>query len=699
MVSNFFHKPSSKYGEHWEIKEGSIYPTDLIKELSEFRVHPGEITAAHILPFVPDAAKIDQKKDLHLPALAKIIAEAASIQAISTHLIENTEWDFTAVYFDTIDHFCHAFMKYAPPKMDGITDELFNLFNNVVNSAYKFHDMMLERLISIAGEDTTIILISDHGFHNGKLRPKTLPDIPSSPILEHNPYGIFCISGNNIKKDERIYGASLLDITPTILHLFGLPVGKDMDGKVLLSIFDNKSSCDYIDSWENQKEDFGTHMQNNLQLNTYDYAAEEIKQLVELGYIEEPGENKKVAYEKAYCEGQYNLSRVFLSSKKFKKAIEILKILYQKNNKDIRYNLDLVNCYLNLNKLPEAAEIIKNLRQIENRALPNIDLLEGMLLIKKKEYKKGIQFLKLAEKSNPSLSNIHLEIGKAYLEITKYNDAKRAFTKALNIDDAEAGAYHGLAVCFLRQKDYENAIENALTAIGLLYHFPVAHYHLGEALFMSGRQKEAAEAFEVCLKMSPDFTKAQQWLEKIEVRSQKSEVRNINSYHILHTSDPIPHTSEIIIVSGIPRSGTSMMMKMLQAGGIELLTDNERKCDTNNPLGYFEYTAVKSLAKDNSWLYKAKNKALKVIAHQLYYLPSEYNYKVVFMLRDMNEILRSQQIMLGKNPEVFPVSLANAFKKELEHIDIWVNKEPNVEFLYINYNEVINDSLVQAKKN
>src|SRR5205807_2541464 len=102
----------------------------------------------------------------------------------------------------------------------------------------------------------------------------------------------------------------------------------------------------------------------------------------------------------------------------------------------------------------------------------------------------------------------------------------------------------------------------------------------------------------------------------------------------------------ITIVSGMPRSGTSMMMQMLAAGGLEILTDNIRTKDENNPKGYLEYQKVKNLANDNSWMREGENKVIKVIAQLLQYLPSDYQYKVVFMERDMEEIIQSQQIML-----------------------------------------------------
>src|SRR5690349_16306757 len=106
------------------------------------------------------------------------------------------------------------------------------------------------------------------------------------------------------------------------------------------------------------------------------------------------------------------------------------------------------------------------------------------------------------------------------------------------------------------------------------------------------------------------------------------------------------HQISITIVSGLPRSGTSMMMKMLLAGGMEVLTDNLRAADDDNPRGYFEFEKVKKLGSESDWLKDAGGKAVKIVSAFLKHLPPQYNYKIIFMQRKMNEVLASQQQML-----------------------------------------------------
>lgn len=149
----------------------------------------------------------------------------------------------------------------------------------------------------------------------------------------------------------------------------------------------------------------------------------------------------------------------------------------------------------------------------------------------------------------------------------------------------------------------------------------------------------------------------------------------------------------IYIVSGLPRSGTSMMMKMIEAGGIRAFTDNIRVPDENNPKGYYEFERVKKLAADNSWVSEARGQVLKVISMLLEHLPSAFEYKVIFMLRDMEEVLASQAAMLHRSgKETGPVSddaLSEKFTRHLEHIREWLKRQPNMTVLYVNYNTLL----------
>ena len=158
----------------------------------------------------------------------------------------------------------------------------------------------------------------------------------------------------------------------------------------------------------------------------------------------------------------------------------------------------------------------------------------------------------------------------------------------------------------------------------------------------------------------------------------------------------------ITVVSGLPRSGTSMMMKMLEAGGMEVLTDNIRTADEDNPKGYYEFERVKKLPEDTAWLEEAKGRIVKIISRLLLHLPPRYTYKVIFMRREMGEILASQTQMLvrrGKPTDtISDEKIAELFRKHLREVEAWMERQPNLDVMYVNYNEVLKNSREYAER-
>lgn len=152
----------------------------------------------------------------------------------------------------------------------------------------------------------------------------------------------------------------------------------------------------------------------------------------------------------------------------------------------------------------------------------------------------------------------------------------------------------------------------------------------------------------------------------------------------------------ITIVSGLPRSGTSMMMTMLAAGGVPAYTDNIRAADEDNPKGYYELERVKKMPDgDIDWLPEAKGKAVKVISALLEHLPAKYTYRVLFMQRKMEEVLASQKQMLirsGKPTDtVSDEQLADMYAKHLVKVNAWLADQANFSVLDLDYNKMLDD--------
>jgi hypothetical protein len=151
----------------------------------------------------------------------------------------------------------------------------------------------------------------------------------------------------------------------------------------------------------------------------------------------------------------------------------------------------------------------------------------------------------------------------------------------------------------------------------------------------------------------------------------------------------------VTIVSGLPRSGTSMMMRMLESGGMTVLTDEIRTADIDNPRGYYEYEAVKRTKQDASWLDGARGKAVKMVYQLLYDLPEGYEYRVLLMQRNLDEVLKSQQKMLerlGKGGEkISDATMSQIFRGQLEQCRKWLDERPHFAYLEVHYNEMVAD--------
>lgn len=150
----------------------------------------------------------------------------------------------------------------------------------------------------------------------------------------------------------------------------------------------------------------------------------------------------------------------------------------------------------------------------------------------------------------------------------------------------------------------------------------------------------------------------------------------------------------ITVVSGLPRSGTSMMMKVLDAGGIPPVQDGIRAADEDNPQGYYEFERVKRLDKgDTAWLAEAQGKAVKVISALLKHLPPTYTYRVIFVRRNMAEVLASQRKMLihrGEDPgQVDDVQMSRLFARHLAEVEAWLAQQHNMRVLYVQYAEAL----------
>ena len=156
----------------------------------------------------------------------------------------------------------------------------------------------------------------------------------------------------------------------------------------------------------------------------------------------------------------------------------------------------------------------------------------------------------------------------------------------------------------------------------------------------------------------------------------------------------------IIIVSGLPRSGTSLMMQMLDKGGVPVVTDHIRTADQDNPRGYYEYERVKRIKEDVSWLPESRGKAFKMVSQLLYELPASERYGIIFMERDLDEMLISQEKMLARlnKPSAPRAAIERAFREHLRKVRGWLAGQENIEVLSVSYNNLVERPEEEAER-
>jgi len=508
IVSNSFVGQTAARERIYDCPSGTFHPDNLAEEMSRLVVGIGQIEADALSPFVPRAAEIDQKKDDRLKKLASLVARTSTVQAAGCHLLHrNKDWDLTALYFIGIDEFGHIFMPYHPPQLEGISEEDVAIYGEVMENCYRFHDMMLAAQLQLAGPDTTVILISDHGFKNDELRPGT--DGMDNPTDWHRHHGIACLAGPGIKQGETLYGATILDITPTILALLGLPVGDDMDGRPWMEIFDGADPVDRIPSWEEVEGEAGMHPEDVREDPSE--SAEAIKHLVDLGYIEAPSEDAEEAIKNCVLDQRNNLVQALTSSRRAAKAIPLLQELAAEYLDQPQYTYRLAVLYRSLGMFDQCEETLKRLPQDWETSV-EVQSMLARIAYSRGDKQAATQVVKAILQSGSSDIVMANQMGRLLIELECWDQAQSVFEQSIAIYEENPVALDGLAQVFNDQDQFEEAAESALEAVSLQHYFPEAHFHLGVALRGLDREADAIAAFETSLSMGHNPLKTHEQL-------------------------------------------------------------------------------------------------------------------------------------------------------------------------------------------
>ena len=790
MVSDHFALKAEEAVDR-PMRPDAVSPASWRERLADLRVHPSEVDGDILKLFVPGWEAIDQSKDKSLHDLAGIIAETMSVHAAATELIENEPWDLAAVYYSGIDHFSHRFMRYhagkARRREPGDTDPA--LFNGVVANGYRYHDVMLGRLLALAGEDCAVMVLSDHGFHSDRLLPDHIPAEAAGPAVEHRNFGIFCLCGPGVRAGQEIYGASVLDVAPTALHVMGLPAGRDMDGKVMLNAFTGPVDARSIESWEEVEGDAARHPPGE-QFDPAE-AAESLKQLIALGYVAPPKADARDAVADCLQEQRYNLARAHVDEGRPDLAMPLLRELIAKD-REARFYFVLFHCLLSMQDFAGyrrllvefdqacqdfSARAIEELkrrraekadrdvaptrvgrednaarrehyerRQLAEKATGYVTermflrcrliLIRGRLP-RQREWARGM-LEQLARVRKPPLS-LRLFLAEAFASLKDYDRALEFLDRVRSADRDNWEALGLAARIHLAARRWDKAVDSAVESLSLVYAQPALHHVLGLALARLGERERAEGALRAAVALAPEYPAAMEALGRLvsrdrsrigegslmmararELSKQIKERRSKRrvdvaapgpaqpseqappAFEQTRANPPADRSQVITVVAGLPRSGTSMMMQMLAAAGVPPYTDHKRLADEDNPRGYLEHEKAAALHQDASWIADARGKAVKVVAHLLRFLPPGEQYRVIFMHRDLDEVIASQQVMLKRLKRagggLSDERLRNVYMSQLVQVQTLLRRRADIAVLSVTYSDALTDPSATAAR-
>jgi tetratricopeptide (TPR) repeat protein len=457
----------------------------------------------------------DPANPIHL--FQEYAVTAQGYTAIAEELLAKRPYDLFLMYFEQVDSFSHLFMKYAPPKLAWIDEAGFARYRDAVSEWYRYQDELLGRILAkIDLETTAVFVLSDHGFKSGerRIRSEELVDVKKAH-LDHETHGIFLAAGPEVRRGAKVADASVLDVTPTLLHYLGLPVGKDMDGKVLEGVFEPEfmqhHPIRYVSTHEDGERgevlaaagptDAGAQSEVESGLRALGYLGEE----PDAGANEKPGEKTAATNLESSPEIHNNLGRIHLREGEAKKALaEFEKALeLDPNNAEALLNIGAI--HQGEGKSDLAQHFVQRALAVDPNSIGALAQL-GEIRRDQGELDEAIRLFAEALAIDDSQPFLFMGIGDVLQRAGRYEQALEAFRHVLELEPDSFKARYNMGVTYSNMGRVEEAVaiyEQALELAPKDFEAPAARNNLGALLLAKGETDRALEHFEAALKAAP----------------------------------------------------------------------------------------------------------------------------------------------------------------------------------------------------
>jgi hypothetical protein len=468
MIDERFAKAAGKQFEDWPMPQDCVSPAHMRSALRALRVHPADISGDEIAVFAPNSPEIIPESDEHVIRIATLIAETATVHAVATHLMAESRWDLLVARYDLLAQAQIVFQRQGEA-----TEPLAGL-----DAAYQFFDMMLGRVLKLCDETTDLIVVS--------------PRSTAGP-------GVLVARGPTFARDRIVHGASIFDLAPTILALFGRASTAEQDGRVLDDLLLLPTVPQLLHATRAPQGVPGDG---------------DVMHLRALGYSDAPTLAQRQAMREAELSSLLHLAESEVALGAHHDAVAAAERALAIAPESVPASLLLAHARVHLDEW-EACEPIADLLLKRQPESPWGSLLKGAVLALRGDVQSAEPHLARARALGQEMPLAHLALGLLALRLRNVDDAGDHFRAALSRQPDLLPALRGLAMVLRARRELDTAESLLRQAITLRYIFPEAHYQLGLVLADQGRVAEATHELRTTLQQDPSLTGAETALQRV----------------------------------------------------------------------------------------------------------------------------------------------------------------------------------------
>lgn len=618
----------------WPMLTKSVSPKDKAEDLSKLRVHHTEIESDFLNTFIGQRFQADDL--LHEKyRIQKMFSDNISLLSSANYLMTNESFDVCCMVFDLIEQICFRYIN-------GGVDYIIESQNELVQMTYQFIDQMIGTLSSTMASDDFLVIASEYGMSSIRVRdkPKTW-DKGVEDKSRNNAF--FLLKGPSIMKDHIAPDISILDICPTLLTCLKVPVGIDMDGKILPIFSQSTNAYAPPEHWE---EKIGKHSLYNSDVHLKDLQSLKANQ----ASIPQGRKNKKNFY--------FWLAKAYIDDKHFEEAEQILAELVSQYPNEQRFIFYLSRVYDLQSKHAEAQKVLKSFNEdtkyVEAKKLLN--KARGLLKYRKNE--EGIQQLIKAEVVSDNYPKVLQDIGNIYAKLNKYDDSERLLTKATKLSPLNYKIKTQLARIKLKNSNLHSALEDLNESIALQPFQPNAHFLKGEILTLLKDKQQAAISYENALNQNENHNLARLSLINIyKDREDSSEQYLINRQKFL---DSLASQRTIILCASVD------IKKRLEDH-----FDHSTTIIANpKTRGFYQKNQI------NKLINQAQDKLVITLPRYVFELAPKHKYNILYVKSDL-------ELALALNEKATRENLTKRIEHTQIRLEEWSSQSPHANLTII----------------